>query len=197
MQLAIEVDQCIVVAEVRLSEHARHSSEALVASAYGGRVTDQREFLASLPRKRMAVGVIFRDSEHRVLLVEPTYRDRWQLPGGVVEADESPATAATREVAEELGLDLPIGRPLVIRWLGPTDDDPHGVVVFDYDGGHLPTEAVARIQVPPDELRGSRFVDVDEVETWTTAGTAARVRAAVRALDEGGIVQLEGNEPRI
>jgi len=90
------------------------------------------EYLASLPRKRMAVGVVYRDEADRVLLVAPTYKDGWTLVGGTVEVDEGPSGAAARETYEELGLELPIGRPLVIRWMPPgPDDDP---IVRSYRG---------------------------------------------------------------
>jgi 8-oxo-dGTP pyrophosphatase MutT (NUDIX family) len=61
----------------------------------------------------MAAGILFRDSRGRVLLVEPSYKPNWEIPGGVVEADESPWAAATRELSEELGWDRPLGRLLV------------------------------------------------------------------------------------
>ena len=38
-----------------------------------------------------------------------TYKQDWDLPGGVVEVGESPQLAVSREVAEELGLDDPRG----------------------------------------------------------------------------------------
>ena len=62
------------------------------------------DYTATLPRKRMGSAVLLRDRDGRILLVEPTYKDYWELPGGVVEADESPYDAAVRELAEELGL---------------------------------------------------------------------------------------------
>src|ERR1035438_4690192 len=74
------------------------------------------EYVASLARKRMAAGALCRDRVGRVLLVDPVYRDTWDLPGGAVEAEESPHAACRREVAEELGLDRPpAGR---WRWTG-------------------------------------------------------------------------------
>lgn len=48
-------------------------------------VTSRAEFLATLPRKRVTAGALIRDEVGRLLLVEPTYRDRWLTPGGTVE----------------------------------------------------------------------------------------------------------------
>ncbi len=51
-----------------------------------------------------AWGAIF-DQQRRVLLVKRDYAKRnWILPGGTVEAGESPMGAACREVEEETGL---------------------------------------------------------------------------------------------
>jgi ADP-ribose pyrophosphatase YjhB (NUDIX family) len=66
--------------------------------------------LASLPAKRMGSGALIRDPEGRVLLVEPTYKATWEVPGGVVESDESPRGACARELREELGLEIAVGR---------------------------------------------------------------------------------------
>jgi 8-oxo-dGTP pyrophosphatase MutT (NUDIX family) len=67
------------------------------------------EYVARLPRKRMAAGVLFRDLIGRVLLVEPSDKPNFEIPGGAVEDDEPPWGAAGREVAEELGWDRPVG----------------------------------------------------------------------------------------
>ena len=54
--------------------------------------------------------VAVRDASGAVLLLRQTYGDRrrWELPGGWVQRSEDPADAARREVAEELGIDVPI-----------------------------------------------------------------------------------------
>lgn len=77
------------------------------------------DYLASLARKRMAAAVLFTDPRGRLLLVEPTYKDYWEVPGGAVDADESPYDAAVREVKEELGLPVSPGRLLVVDWVPP------------------------------------------------------------------------------
>ena len=49
---------------------------------------------------RVAAGVLFRDVEGRILLVKPSYKEGWDIPGGYVEPGESPKQAAAREVRE-------------------------------------------------------------------------------------------------
>jgi 8-oxo-dGTP diphosphatase len=48
------------------------------------------QYVASLARKRMAAGALFRDEAGEGLLVNPVYKPTWDLPGGAVEAEESP-----------------------------------------------------------------------------------------------------------
>jgi 8-oxo-dGTP pyrophosphatase MutT (NUDIX family) len=79
-------------------------------------------------------GVLFRDQDDRVLLLQPSYKPNWEIPGGAVEADESPWATASRELVEELGLDRPQGGLLVVDYVRPQDSRPEGVV-FIFDGG--------------------------------------------------------------
>lgn len=57
-------------------------------------------YVAGLARKRMAAGVLFLDSEDRVLLVEPSYKPNREILGGAVEPDESPWATAVREMGK-------------------------------------------------------------------------------------------------
>lgn len=63
--------------------------------------------------------VIIRDSTGRILIVDPTYKSDWDLPGGMAEANEPPHQAAQRELREELGLRLDIHRLLWVDWVSP------------------------------------------------------------------------------
>ena len=46
-----------------------------------------------LPRKRAISQMLIRDPDDRVLLCQLTYKQDWDLPGGVVEVGESPQLA--------------------------------------------------------------------------------------------------------
>jgi 8-oxo-dGTP diphosphatase len=61
-----------------------------------------------------AVCIIERD-DGAVLLVQLSYRQRWGVPGGLLKRGEDPATAARREVREEVGLEVVLlGEPAVV-----------------------------------------------------------------------------------
>lgn len=69
------------------------------------------------------------DAAGRLLLVRrsrPPAAGRWSLPGGRVEPGETPEQALVREVGEETGLEVEVGRRLgSVEWPRP------GGVVYD------------------------------------------------------------------
>jgi 8-oxo-dGTP pyrophosphatase MutT (NUDIX family) len=142
----------------------------------------------SLPAKRMGAGVLICDDQGRVLLVEPTYKDYWEIPGGAVEADESPRSAAAREVEEELGLRIEVGRLLCLEWQGPEPGRSESLMLV-YDGGVL--DDTSAIRLPADELASYAFLDPVELEGVTLPRLVRRVRAALDALARGAVVELE------
>jgi 8-oxo-dGTP pyrophosphatase MutT (NUDIX family) len=148
------------------------------------------DFTATLPRKRMAAGVLFTDAVGRVLLVEPTYKESWEIPGGTVEADESPYAAAVREVGEELGLAVVPGRLLVVDWAPPFEGLTEGVK-FVYSGGVLDPVGAVEIRLPADELRSWAWCTLPEADARLSELLARRVAAAARALQEGSTLYLE------
>jgi ADP-ribose pyrophosphatase YjhB (NUDIX family) len=155
---------------------------------------DEMTWQRSLPRKWMAAGVVIRDVEGRVLMVEPTYKEAWEIPGGVVEADESPRAACRRELREELGLAIEPGRLLCWEWQHAEADRTESMM-FVYDGGLLPHDAVLRL--PADELASYRFVAVEQLGEVTVERLARRIRAALHGLELGTVIELESGHEAV
>lgn len=133
------------------------------------------------PRKRVGADVLFRDETGRILLVDPSYKPDWDLPGGMAEANEPPLDAAIREVREELGLDYRGGQLLVVDWVapyGPWDD----CLMFLFDGGVLSAEQQAAIRLDESELRRACFVTDEEAMGLLRPYVRRRVKATLEAL---------------
>lgn len=146
-------------------------------------------FYASLPGKRIAAGVLITDDLDRVLLLQPSYKPTWEIPGGVVEAGESPRAAARREVREELGLDIGLGRLLVVDWVAEDPPKTEGLM-FVYDGGVL--DAADRpIRLERAELNAYGFVDLDGAVGLASERAERRWKAALAARRMGRLLELE------
>lgn len=152
------------------------------------------QYVASLPRKRMAAGALFRDKQGHLLLLDPVYTETWDLPGGSVDAEESPHAACRREVSEETGLNRPPGRILAVDWVASRPERPEGVIVI-YDGGVLSHEEIGNITVPRDEIASFSFVAPTEVPGLVTPVLARRIVACLDALATGAVAALENGSP--
>lgn len=139
---------------------------------------------ARLPRKNVAAGVLIRDEAGRVLFISPTYKPFLEIPGGLTEDDESPLAACHREVREELGIDLVVGRLLLVDWM-PT----HGVwrdsIQLIFDGGSLSAEQTEAIRPAADEVGRFEFLEIDAAKVRLRPSMARRVELAHRALVDG------------
>ncbi|WP_372728986.1 GNAT family N-acetyltransferase [Nocardioides sp.] len=131
-----------------------------------------------LPRKRAISQMLIQDESGRVLLCQLTYKQDWDLPGGVVEVGESPQLAVAREVEEELGLQIPAGPLLLTDWLPPWGgwDDALCLV---FDGGTHPASITEEIVKQAREIRAAEFCTLDEVRKRCADFTARRIESAL------------------
>jgi 8-oxo-dGTP diphosphatase len=115
---------------------------------------------SALPKKRLIAHVLFRDLLGRVLLCETQFKPDWELPGGIVEPYETPRQGAIREVSEELGIELAVGRLLVVDWMPPYlgwDD----AIEMIFDGGLVGEDDLAAWSLQPTEIKRVALVDLD------------------------------------
>jgi 8-oxo-dGTP pyrophosphatase MutT (NUDIX family) len=149
-----------------------------------------------LPRKRAISQMLIRSTavdgaEAKVLLCQLTYKNDWDLPGGVVEVGESPQLAVSREVQEELGLTIQAGPLVLTDWLPPWGgwDD---AVCLVFDGGVHDESLVETIVRQQREIRAARFCTLAEAHELCADFTARRLVAALRNLsDDSGPAYTE------
>ncbi|MFJ4680698.1 NUDIX domain-containing protein [Kitasatospora sp. NPDC088783] len=143
---------------------------------------------------RTAAGVLFFDEDDRVLLVKPTYKPGWEIPGGYLHPGETPSEGAAREVREELGITPPIGRLLVADWAPhPAEGDK---LLFVFDGGILPADELDHVTVDQVEIGEYAFHTTDQLDEVLIPRLARRVHAACAARAQSETAYLEHGATR-
>lgn len=138
---------------------------------------------------RVAAGALFVDHENRVLMVHPTYKAYWDIPGGYVESTESPLDACVREVQEELGLQVEVHTLLAVDW---TPDAGEGdKILFVFDGGSLEPDRLAAIRFVDGEIGEWAFVEEGGLDKVTIPRLARRIREALQARRNARTVYLQ------
>jgi 8-oxo-dGTP diphosphatase len=159
-------------------------------------VTSDSAALAGAPPYPAAVpvsaGALIFDRAGRLLILKPTYKSGWTIPGGVMEADgETPWQACRREVSEECGLDVRHGRLAAVDFRHPRPARPGGIR-FLFDCGVFARTALDTLALQEEEIAESRILPLPEALPLLSKPVRRRVRAASRAR---GLIYLEDGRP--
>ena len=145
-----------------------------------------------LPRVPASAGALLRDDVGHILILKPTYKSGWTVPGGQIEEDgESPWEGCRREVAEETGLDVTGGRLGCVDFLHPRPRRPGGIR-FLFDCGVVEADRRAGLVLQEDEISEARWAAPDEATRSLSGPVGRRV---ARALAGSGVVYLEDGRP--
>ena len=145
-----------------------------------------------LPRIPVAAGALIFDRAGRLLILKPTYKTGWTIPGGVMEADgETPWQACTREVREECSLFVRGGRLACMDFRRPRPGRPGGIR-FLFDCGRFDDEELAGIVLQPGEISEHRLAELPDALALLRGPLRRRVRAATRG---ARLVYLEDGRP--
>jgi RimJ/RimL family protein N-acetyltransferase/8-oxo-dGTP pyrophosphatase MutT (NUDIX family) len=149
---------------------------------------------STLPTKRAIAQGVLRSAQGEVLMCELIYKREWDLPGGVVDRNESPAACVVRELREELDLAVSVRGLLAVNWLPPL----HGwadATVFVFDLGTAEWDLLRRAHLELREIVALHWTGPDD---W--AGRAApynqRLLTELTAPHEGTLY-LEDGRPAI
>ena len=148
-----------------------------------------------LPAIPVSAGALIFDRAGQLLILKPTYKSGWTIPGGVMEADgETPWDACRREVAEECGLHISAGHPARLACMDfrrPRPSKPGGIRYL-FDCGAFSDASLAGIVVQPEEIAEHRVVDLRNALTMLRKPIRLRVRAATRGYE---LCYLEDGRP--
>jgi 8-oxo-dGTP diphosphatase len=143
-------------------------------------LTDDALTTGELPTIPVSAGALIFDSRRRLLILKPTYKTGWTIPGGVMEADgETPWQACRREVREECGLDVVGGRLACTDFRPARPGRPAGIRYL-FDCGPAADEALAAITLQSEEIAEYRLAALDTALALLRPAIRRRVRAATR-----------------
>ena len=143
-----------------------------------------------LPRVPASAGALLHDGGGRILILEPTYKSGWTIPGGQIEEDgESPWEGCRREVAEETGLEVTTGRLVCVDFLHPRPGRPGGMR-FLFDCGVVDPDHQLVLQ--EGEIADARWATPADAHGLLSGPVGRRV---ARALAARGTVYLEDGRP--
>lgn len=152
------------------------------------------DYYKNLPRKRMGAGVIFLNEKGEILIVKPSYRDHWSIPGGTVDDNESPKQACIREVKEETGLTIKEVGFLCIDYSPKESDEKNESLQFVFYGGIIKDANIPNIKLDNKELVDFRFVSITDAEKLLGHKLVKRLPKCVDSIKTGTSVYLEDGE---
>ena len=154
------------------------------------------EYRKAIPRKRMASGVLLFNKEEKLLIVKPSYKDYWSMPGGIIDANESPRQTALREVTEEIGIQPEQCQFLCLDYIS-AEKERDEMLEFTFYGGKLDQKQIENIKIDEDEISDYKFVDTDEaMDLFGGKGSklGKKLPKYLEALKQETVIYLENGE---
>ena len=157
------------------------------------RATEERAVSIGIPRIPASAGALVWDRKGRLLILKPTYKGGWTIPGGIIEADgETPWEACRRETREECGLEVRRGRLVCVDFLRPRPGRPGGMR-FLFSCGTFRDSMLSGIVLQEVEISAYRLARVDRALRRLSGPVRRRVTAAVN--NSGKLQYLEDGRP--
>jgi ADP-ribose pyrophosphatase YjhB (NUDIX family) len=150
------------------------------------------EYPYPVPRIPASAGALIFDATGRLLILKPTYKKGWTIPGGQIDADgESPWEACRRETLEECGLQVERGRLICVDYLRPKPSRPGGVR-FLFHCGSFGDGQLDAIALQPEEIEAHRLVTMSDALALLSGPLRRRVSVSANA---GRCLYLEDGRP--
>lgn len=151
------------------------------------------ELQLAVPRVPASAGALLFDERDRLLVLNPTYKRHWTIPGGQIEADgETPWQACRRETWEECRIEIQRGRLVGVDYRPPKNSRRPGGLRFVFHCGIVDDEQIREVALAPAEISEYRFADLDAAAALLSGPVRRRVLACARS---DRCVYLEDGRP--
>ncbi|MGC9599370.1 MAG: NUDIX hydrolase [Minisyncoccia bacterium] len=148
-------------------------------------------FWKNIPKKRMGTGALIFNEKSEVLIVKPTYKGHWSVPGGVVDANESPREACMREIKEEIGLIMPELHFICVAYQRNSGTEKGESLQFMFYGGVLIQDTIEQIVISKEEIAEFKFVDMKMALSLLNSALANRLSLSMEAIKKNQPFYLE------
>lgn len=112
-----------------------------------------------------SVVAVIVDTDDRVLLTKrnvPPFQGEWVMPGGKIDLGEPIVAALKREVWEEVGLEVEVGRLIdLFEHVTPGEDNYHFIIIY-----YLCSPLYCDVRHNHDEVAEARWVSRDELANY-------------------------------
>ena len=136
------------------------------------------------PLHIVAASALVRRGDGAALLVR-THRRGWEMPGGQIEIGESLIAGLKREVYEESGIRIEVGRLAVVR-----SNLSRSIVIFGFEARYLSGDLR-----PSEETPDVRWVSVDEAQRLVTHAAVSQSLRDMLARHDEVIYRAYRNHP--
>lgn len=134
------------------------------------------EFLKTLSQKRVAAGILLFNENNELLLLKPTYKERWTIPGGVIEENEFLVDGLKREIKEEIGIEVEIKNLLVVdsKIIKEGDHIDESLQMI-FSSQVLANKQIKKIRLAKDEISEFKFVSWEEALKLLNSSLSKRI----------------------
>lgn len=134
-------------------------------SSYYTKEQDEK-FLDSLDKRFASASVFLETDDGKLMVVKALYKNYWSLPGGVIDAGESPLEAACRETREEVAIVLDPSRVKYALTIHRSSERLGMSYAFVFRA-HVTDEQLANVALQANEISDVAYVTKEDVLTKT------------------------------
>ena len=146
------------------------------------------------PEKRVSsIGFILNE-EQKILLVKPSYYKFWHLPGGFVDEHESPLQAISREISEEINLNMEPERLMMVDYEAGGEQTKE-VLVFIFDFGTVDQDKFIQLKVDNSEIIDFGFFDMDTAIRLVGPDRSNRLEICYQVHQNSSFYYLNNHKP--